>query len=390
MKSIIPAICVLLLGGGGQSVHVHMQNAHKTILTSSTAENNKSVSIVLPQSNNGSMLMGTNALYWVETDQRRAQPEYLDNLKKLKIQTMRFPGGEVADNYDWRTNTLNDPKRWPTSKSPDDAKKRMDFDEFMQLQKALSSEPLIVVNLENGFVTGDLEEAADVAAAWVRYANVEKHYNVKYWEIGNESYLIQTRYPLTAKEYAKAFNLFAKKMKAVDPTIKLGANGPFRMNGVAMMDKLTKVNQRIVLKVHNGKKRKKTAQKLLKQQKEQNKIKWWRTLFQKVGDNIDFIALHYYITERRDNTDMKKPLLIGRILQNFKIVMNQQVGRELPIFITEWNIDKNNTLNQQNYKKTVQDAIISYKKNKISRLYFWPMFPTGKRQFKAYSTIFRK
>ena len=373
MKSIIPAICVLLLGGGGQSVDVYMQNAHKTILTSRSAENNKSVSIVLPRSHSGSMLMGVNALYWVETDQRRERPGYLDNLKKLKIQTMRFPGGEVADNYDWRTNTLNDPKRWPTSKSPDDAKKRMDFDEFMQLQKALGSEPLIVVNLENGFVTGDLEKAADVAAAWVRYANIEKHYNVKYWEIGNESYLIQTRYPLTAKEYAKAFNLFAKKMKAVDPTIKLGANGPFHIDGIAMIDRLTKNNQNIVQNIYYGTKRMKVSRQLLQQQKSKIKIKWWRRLFQSTKGNIDFIALHRYVHVRTSKGIAKQSLFLYQTLMHFKTKLNKQLGKDLPIFITEWNIWKNNLLDYNAYINAVNSIFNSFKAAGINKIYFWPL-----------------
>lgn len=322
---------------------------------------------------NNSMLIGANALYWEETDKIRSKDNYIETLKKLNIKTMRFPGGEVSDNYDWRTNTLNNPKRWPYSRKDSDIIDRMDFNEFMRLQKRLGSEPVIVVNLENGFVTGNLEEAAKIAAEWVEYANVEMGYNVKYWEIGNESYHMPTRYPVSADEYADAFNLFAKKMKAVDPSIKLGANGPFNVNGISLYDKLSRENQKKVHKLKNGKKRKKVAKELLSKQSKINKIKWWDVLFKISGNNIDFVALHHYITKRKKNSDMKKKLKIEKRLKNFNNIMKKELGRKLPIFITEWNIWKNNTLSQKNYNSTIDTAIKEFKESNVQMMHFWPL-----------------
>ena len=58
------------------------------------------------------------------------------------------------------------------------------------------------------------------------HANKEKGYDVKYWEIGNETYLPGTYYPATAREYAEAFGKYARAMKGVDPSIQIGAVGP--------------------------------------------------------------------------------------------------------------------------------------------------------------------
>ncbi|HZZ59042.1 MAG TPA: alpha-L-arabinofuranosidase, partial [Opitutaceae bacterium] len=65
------------------------------------------------------------------------------------------------------------------------------------------------------------------AAAWVQYANVTKKYGVKYWEVGNEIYGTwendtNTR-PHDPVTYATRFQQFVTAMKAVDPTIKVGA-----------------------------------------------------------------------------------------------------------------------------------------------------------------------
>ena len=77
--------------------------------------------------------------------------------------------------------------------------------------------------------------SAEEAAAWVKYANVTKHYGVKYWELGNEipgdgtygAHWEEEKKPLGATTYAN--NIagyiadYITQMKAVDPSIKVGA-----------------------------------------------------------------------------------------------------------------------------------------------------------------------
>lgn len=59
----------------------------------------------------------------------------------------------------------------------------------------------------------------------MRYANVTKGYAVRYWEIGNESFLNHYNGGATAADYAQDLVAFSQAMKDVDPTIKIGANG---------------------------------------------------------------------------------------------------------------------------------------------------------------------
>ncbi len=76
--------------------------------------------------------------------------------------------------------------------------------------------------------TGTPAEAAD----WVRYANVTKGYGVKYWTIGNEYYgnghygaawEADDHADKSPTGYANGVAAYADAMKAVDPTIKVGA-----------------------------------------------------------------------------------------------------------------------------------------------------------------------
>lgn len=64
--------------------------------------------------------------------------------------------------------------------------------------------------------TGTPEEAA----AWVRYANVQKKLGIRYWQVGNElDGAWEEGGPVDARQYAAKFLAYAKAMKAVDPSI---------------------------------------------------------------------------------------------------------------------------------------------------------------------------
>src|SRR5579885_2272394 len=54
------------------------------------------------------------------------------------------------------------------------------WDGHLQDTQKVGATPIITVN----YGTGTPEEAA----AWVKYANVTKHYHIHYWDIGNELY----------------------------------------------------------------------------------------------------------------------------------------------------------------------------------------------------------
>lgn len=77
--------------------------------------------------------------------------------------------------------------------------------------QANGMEPVIQVPFYNGRYTA--QQAADV----VKYLNIIKGRNVKYWVIGNEPNLIYSY--TTAAQIAAYFKTFASAMKAVDPSI---------------------------------------------------------------------------------------------------------------------------------------------------------------------------
>jgi hypothetical protein len=154
---------------------------------------------------------GLNQAVW---DGQMNSPASVSLLSQANIGMMRYPGGSYGDMYHWQTNTAPGGYVAPGT----------DFDSFMSTVKAVGAQPILIANYGSG--------TPQEAAAWVQYANITKGYGVKYWEIGNEVYGDgyygadwETDNHATKGPAAYADNLlqYASAMRAVDPTIKIGA-----------------------------------------------------------------------------------------------------------------------------------------------------------------------
>lgn len=131
-----------------------------------------------------------------------------DFAKDSGITMFRFPGGD-APGYHWKTGTFDyrtdKPHMFPFAK----------YDTVAGYAKAIGAQLVIQINLESG--------TSEEAAEWVKYTNKELGFYVKYWELGNEPYGNWDKSHRSAEEYAKDLKEYSQAMKAVDPTIKLGA-----------------------------------------------------------------------------------------------------------------------------------------------------------------------
>jgi alpha-L-arabinofuranosidase len=196
----------------------------------------------------GALMPGTNKL----------QPAVVNLLREMKLSIVRFPGGTDADFLDWRDMISNVPGRGAarpisTGHTREKVTNNFGYDEFLRLGADLSWDTLLVVNFRDGLLRcKSLEEAVQEAAGLVAYCNAPvgaklppgmpdwpavrkqnghpKPYKVKYWQIGNETWMFQkilrTLVPTDPdRYYADCLLAYVRAMLAVDPSIEFIVDG---------------------------------------------------------------------------------------------------------------------------------------------------------------------
>ena len=239
--------------------------------------------------------------------------DVIAKVKALRPAFVRWPGGNVAQDYHWQWGVGPRDQRktwinlsWKNEPEPSD----FGTDEFIQFCRNIGAQPSITVNVEGNGAT--VEEAA----AWVEYCNGPatstygamrarnghaQPYGVKYWEVGNEIWGSWVRGHSNAKVYGKNFNRYAAAMRAVDPSIKLIAVGD-------------------------------------------NDMKWNRTVLNLAGERLDVLAIHHYYGRNEMGGDalnlMARPLYYERFYTQVADLIHQTApGRGIRLAINEWGLD---------------------------------------------------
>ena len=239
--------------------------------------------------------------------------DVFDQIRLLKPAFIRWPGGNVAQDYRWSWGVGPRDERltwsnlsWKNEPEPGD----FGTDEFGTFARAVGAEPSITVNVEGRGAT--VEEAA----AWVEYCNgpaTSKYgamraanghpspFGVKLWEVGNEIWGNWVRGHSDAETYARNYNRYAKAMRAVDPSIKLIAVGDNDMN-------------------------------------------WNRTVLRAAGSSIDYLAIHHYYGRRETKGDplnlMARPLFFERFYRQVQQLLGELgLAGRVKLAINEWGLD---------------------------------------------------
>ena len=239
--------------------------------------------------------------------------DVFDRVRALRPAFIRWPGGNVAQDYHWlwgvgpreaRVTWTN--LSWKNEPEPSD----FGTDEFVMFARAVGAEPSLTVNVEGRGAT------AEEAAAWVDYCNgpdTSKYgamraanghrspFGVKYWEVGNEIWGDWVRGHSDAATYARNYNRYAQAMRAVDPSIKLIAVGNNDMN-------------------------------------------WNRIVLREAGRNIDYLAIHHYYGQHELNGDplnlMAHPLTIERFYGQVRELLGELgLAGRVKLAINEWGLD---------------------------------------------------
>jgi alpha-N-arabinofuranosidase len=259
--------------------------------------------------------------------------DVLELVRELRPAFIRWPGGNVAQDYHWMWG-VGDRDRRPTwvNLSWDEDPEPSDFGtlEYLALCEAIGAEPNMVVNVEGRGVT--VAEAAALraagrdiysesrrateseAAAWVEYVNGAatsrygalraehghpEPFGVVWWEIGNEIWGDWVRGYSDAATYAVNARRYIRAMKAVDPGIRIIAVGHDDMD-------------------------------------------WNRVVLREIGDVIDSISVHHYYGQGDSRGEranlMAKPLWYESFYGRLRDLIHEiQPGREIGVAVNEWN-----------------------------------------------------
>lgn len=230
--------------------------------------------------------LGLNVNFLADHAEMRARGQgYLAALKKMGARSLRYPGGEKANEYFWSQPpwTESRPKLSYTGSESRLFKESglvsadgkfhvqpLDFDEFIQLCHSVNAEPIICVGLGSAYITNSPtrkgsthEQVIENAVEWINYANKVRGYDIKYWELGNESYWRGSIATLTVADYTRDVLELSRAMKAIDPTIHIGVNGHVDKNYVSTAE---------------------TGDAPI----------WWEYLLKHAAKEIDFVIVHPY------------------------------------------------------------------------------------------------
>ena len=172
------------------------------------------------------------------SDSNGFRKDVLDEIHKLGVPIIRYPGGNFVSGYNWLDGIgpkTNRPavldKAWNAINSNE-----FGTDEFLAWCRLAGTQPLLGLNLGTG--------TPEQAAALVEYCNLDKGtrwsdlrrkngiaepYKVQHWCLGNEMDGPWQIGHMTASEYGLKAQDAARQMRSVDPSLKLvacGSSGP--------------------------------------------------------------------------------------------------------------------------------------------------------------------
>ena len=288
--------------------------SYEKIITSPNTNKNGILSISF--SGLGSLWIGSASLMPANNiNGHRA--DVIDVIRDWSPTFLRWPGGNFVSAYHWLDGIGSRDKR-PTRLDPAFTlleSNDVGTDEFVQLCRALNSDPVLTVNMGDG--------TPEEAAAWVEYCNGDKDtkygmmrsengfdspYNVKTWFVGNELFGNWQVGHVDPETYARKYLEFAHAMRAADPSIELIAVGvPIDLYG-----------------------------------------RWNEMIVKHCGEQLEEIALHYYSIR----TEMMKIKPGGGNLYKAKVACSLEVetmldetidvlaragAPDIPIAFDEWN-----------------------------------------------------
>ncbi len=239
--------------------NIYAQSQNATITVNASTLNGKINPLLLGQGLHFAQQPKVNQGYYSDVQNKTLNPAFFSPLKAIAPSILRIGGAQDTEWYHWTDGIgpiSSRPDKFQLSNTNADSHfvNFLGTDEMMNLAEKINAATIMTVNINdhaNWNPKGDPDGTPQEAAAGVAYVNgtnendsrsigtdeknkdwgtvggwVKKRianghpapYNATYWEISNEAYLRSN-----GTEYAAIFIQFAQAMKAVDPSIQIGA-----------------------------------------------------------------------------------------------------------------------------------------------------------------------
>ncbi len=276
----------------------------------------------------------------VYTGQMITEPKLIQYIKNLSPNIIRFPGGNLTNQFFWNAANNQHPSDAPDTiingihypcyywYGMSKESFHMSIDNYYLMLEQTKSTGLICMNYgyaRYGTGPAPVQTAAHLAADWVRYDKGR----TKFWEIGNENFgawqagfeidssLNKDHQPkiISGELYGNGFKIFADSMreaaKEFRSTIKIGA---------------------VIVEVERSKNWYNPVE-----------TNWNEGFFKAAGDNADFFVIHNYFTPYMENSNPVTILNTPKqetqnMLEYLKKMCSDFKVKLKPLALTEWNI----------------------------------------------------
>jgi len=250
-------------------------------------------------------------------DDRGFRKDVIDHVKQLNVPIIRYPGGNFVSGYNWEDGVgpvAQRPRRtelaWRTIETNE-----IGTNEFIDWSRTVHSEVMMAVNLG----TRGIDAARNLVeycnhpggsywSDWRKSHGYAEPHRVKTWCLGNEMDGPWQIGHKTAEEYGRLAVETAKAMRLIDPTIELVACGS-SYSGMPTFPQ------------------------------------WEATTLEHTYDAVDYISLHQYYGNRRNDTasylaySMDMDQFINTVIATCDFVKaKKRSNKKINLSFDEWNV----------------------------------------------------
>jgi hypothetical protein len=282
-------------------------------------------------------IYGNNAVTW--DNGLPGNRTAMKDLKNLTPRVLRWPGGNLSNNYFWNRSPGQYPDDIPQNKDiwygQNTADWQMSVDEYYNLLDSTRSKGIICVNYSYArYGTGPdpVATAAHMAAEWVRYDNGR----TKFWEIGNENF----------GNWQAGYQIDVSRNQDGQPEFISGEL--YGQHCKVFIDSMRKAAAEVGTEIKIG-----VVTYDAENSHDPISAVWNEGMMPEVGDIADFLVVHSYFTPYNENSGVNTILNSHHVPAEIMLAVKKDMAEAnipmIPVAMTEWNIFAEGSMQQVSF-----------------------------------------